>query len=75
MTVGSDEQGLCVASCQRQENVVLQPTQSYLFVVPKQLGQESPGIVPALPPRWRFDGHQLSDKPFNDPLWPLRNHS
>jgi len=73
MTVGGDEQGPCVASRQCQKKVVLEPIQAYLFVVPKYLGQKSPGIMPALPPRRRFDGHQLSDKPFNDASWPLRH--
>ena len=45
MTVGGDEQGPCVASRQCQKKVVLEPIQAYLFVVPKYLGQKSPGIM------------------------------
>jgi hypothetical protein len=44
MTVSGDEQGPCVASRQRQEKVILEPTQAYLFVVPNISGKSRPAL-------------------------------
>jgi len=48
--VGGYEQRPGVTSRQRQQEVILQATQTHFLVVGKYLWQKPTGVMPALPP-------------------------